>query len=100
MCAAEYINQAFNGQRGFQDGDNCATCGDEKAKKCCTVNYCNQVCQKYHRFVHKKHCQKQKGRLQLSNLKWSKKIKILFVLLSKDCPCFILSRNLKREPRL
>ena len=67
MCAAEYINQAFNGQRGFQDGDNCLTCGDEKAKKCCNIGqYCNQVCQKYHRFVHKAHCQKQKGIFQSS----------------------------------
>ena len=93
MSAAEYINQAFNGQRGFQDGDNCSTCGDEKAKKCSackTVQYCNQVCQKYHRFVHKKHCQKQKGILQLSNLKWSRKIKIVFVLLSRN-----LKRGLK-----
>ena len=64
MTAAEYINQAFNGQRGFQDGDNCACCGDEKAKKCSAckvVCYCSQVCQKYHRFVHKKFCQKLKG---------------------------------------
>merc|ERR1719203_2709192 len=65
MCAAEYINQAFNGQRGFQDGDNCLTCGDEKAKKCCNIGqYCNQVCQKYHRFVHKKYCQKQKEKTE------------------------------------
>lgn len=62
MTAAEYINQAFNGQRGFRDGDNCDTCGDEKAEKKCSackkVQYCNQSCQKLHWFVHKKHCSK------------------------------------------
>jgi len=69
MTAAEYINQAFNGQRGFQDGDNCACCGDEKAKKCSAckvVCYCSQVCQKYHRFVHKKFCQKLKEKMESS----------------------------------
>ena len=60
MSAAEYINQAFNGQRGFKDAENCTTCGEEKAEKKCskckTVQYCDQACQKYHWFVHKKHC--------------------------------------------
>lgn len=65
MSAAEYINQAFNGQRGFQDDENCDTCGDEKAQKKCStcksVQYCNQTCQKYHWFVHKKQCARLKG---------------------------------------
>ena len=29
--AAEYINQAFNGQRGFRDVPDCDSCGDENA---------------------------------------------------------------------
>ncbi len=36
MTAAEYINQSFNGITGFRDGDGCATCGEEKAKKTCS----------------------------------------------------------------
>ncbi len=60
LSAAEYINQAFNGQRGFRDNDNCSTCGDEDAQKKCSackrVQYCDQTCQKFHWFVHKKYC--------------------------------------------
>ena len=65
MTASEYINQAFNGQKGFQDGENCETCGNEKAEKKCSqckaIQYCDQSCQKYHWFVHKKYCAKLKG---------------------------------------
>jgi len=60
QTAAEYINGAFNGQKGFKDFENCDTCGEEKAmKKCATcksVDYCNQTCQKFHWFMHKKFC--------------------------------------------
>jgi len=63
VTAAEYINQAFNGQKGFQD-ENCETCGNEKAEKKCAkckaVQYCDRDCQKYHWFVHKKYCAKIK----------------------------------------
>ena len=41
--AAEYINQAFNGQRGFKDFENCDTCGlegSESSKKCSKCKYC------------------------------------------------------------
>ena len=66
MTAAEYINQAFNGQKGFQDFENCETCGNEKAEKKCSqckaISYCDQACQKYHWFVHKKYCAKIKGK--------------------------------------
>ena len=34
--AAEYINQAFNGQKGFKDFENCETCGSEKAEAKCS----------------------------------------------------------------
>merc|ERR1712110_1353509 len=34
--AAEYINQAFNGQKGFKDFENCNTCGSEKAESVCS----------------------------------------------------------------
>ncbi len=64
MTAAEFINQAFNGQKGFKDDEDCSTCGNEKAQKKCSncksVQYCNQSCQKYHWFVHKKLCAKIK----------------------------------------
>ena len=41
VTAAEYINQAFNGQKGFQD-ENCETCGNEKAeKKMCKMQSCS-----------------------------------------------------------
>merc|ERR1712133_261357 len=60
QTAAEYINGAFNGQRGFKDFENCDTCGQEGAAKKCSsrksADYCDQTCQKYHWFVHKKHC--------------------------------------------
>merc|ERR1719305_1567946 len=50
VTAAEYINQAFNGQRGFKDHENCDTCGQEGAEKKCSsckgADYCNQTCQK------------------------------------------------------
>lgn len=64
QTAAEYINGAFNGQKGFKDHENCDTCGEEGAAKKCSscksVDYCDQACQKYHWFVHKKHCAKLK----------------------------------------
>lgn len=64
MTAAEYINGSFNGQRGFKDFENCETCGNEEAPKKCSncksVQYCNQTCQKYHWFTHKKLCPKLK----------------------------------------
>ena len=47
QTAAEYINGAFNGQRGFKDCENCDTCGQEGAEKKCSnckgADYCNQV---------------------------------------------------------
>lgn len=52
----------INGQRGFQDDDCCATCGQEKVTNKCSicksVKYCNRDCQKMHWFVHKKVCDK------------------------------------------
>ena len=36
VSAAEYINQAFNGQKGFRDHENCDTCGNENAEKKCS----------------------------------------------------------------
>ncbi len=36
MTAADYINQAFNGQKGFRDHENCETCGNENAEKKCS----------------------------------------------------------------
>jgi hypothetical protein len=33
--ASDYINQAFNGHKGFKDFPNCDSCGDEEAKKKC-----------------------------------------------------------------
>lgn len=64
VMASEYINQAFNGQKGFKDHENCDTCGEEKAEKKCSecksADYCDQVCQKYHWFVHKTHCERLK----------------------------------------
>jgi len=64
QSAAEYINGAFNGQKGFKDHENCDTCGQEGASKKCSscksADYCDQVCQKYHWFVHKKHCERLK----------------------------------------
>jgi len=60
QTAAEYINGSFNGQKGFKDFENCDTCGEEAAPKKCSncksADYCDQVCQKYHWSVHKKHC--------------------------------------------
>ena len=38
--AAEYINQAFNGQKGFKDFENCDTCGSEKAELKCSKCKC------------------------------------------------------------
>ena len=35
VTAAEYINQAFNGQKGFRDG-NCEACCDDNATKKCS----------------------------------------------------------------
>ena len=47
QTASEYINGAFNGQRGFKDHENCDTCGQEGAKKKCSscksADYCDQV---------------------------------------------------------
>ena len=39
--AAEYINQAFNGQNGFKDFENCDTCGEEKAESKCSKCKCH-----------------------------------------------------------
>jgi hypothetical protein len=65
MTAADFINSAFNGQRGFKDTENCDTCGNENAKKKCSscksVQYCDQNCQKFHWFAHKKLCPQFKG---------------------------------------
>ena len=60
LTTADFINQAFNGQKGFNDDDSCDACGNEKTKKKCSKckskNYCDQNCQKLHWFVHKKFC--------------------------------------------
>lgn len=68
QTASEYINGAFNGQRGFKDHENCDTCGQEGAKKKCSscksADYCDQACQKYHWFVHKKHCARLKAQFE------------------------------------
>lgn len=62
--AAEFINASFNGQKGFRDGVNCDTCGEPGAEKKCSgcqeAQYCDQACQRFHWFVHKKHCSKLK----------------------------------------
>merc|ERR1712061_64037 len=64
VTAAEDINQAFNGQKGFREG-NCEACRDDDAKKKCSscksAQYCSQECQKLHWFVHKKHCERLKA---------------------------------------
>jgi len=68
QTAAEYINGAFNGQRGFKDFENCDVCGQEgaakKCSKCKSADYCDQTCQKYHWFVHKKYCPKLKEEME------------------------------------
>jgi len=68
QTAAEYINGAFNGQKGFKDHENCDVCGEEaaekKCSKCKSADYCDQVCQKYHWFVHKKYCEKLKTKME------------------------------------
>jgi len=65
LTGAEYLNQAFNGQRGFKDFENCDACGNERAEKKCSkcksVQYCDQTCQKLHWFTHKKVCEKLKA---------------------------------------
>ena len=47
QTAAEYINGAFNGQKGFKDHENCDVCGEEaaekKCSKCKSADYCDQV---------------------------------------------------------
>merc|ERR1712080_379981 len=69
--AVECINQTFNGNKGFNDQENCCTCVAEEApKKCSTcksVQYCDQVCQRYHWFNHKKFCSKMKEKYEKSN---------------------------------
>lgn len=69
QTASEYINGAFNGQRGFKDKENCDTCGQEGAEKKCSsckgADYCNQTCQKFHWFVHKKYCAKKKKEMEV-----------------------------------
>ena len=40
VTAAEYINQSFNGQRGFKDSEECDTCGTEKALSKCSNCRC------------------------------------------------------------
>jgi len=58
------IRSVVNGQKGFQDNDPCAACGEERGvKKCSRCHfdaYCDQECQRAHWFVHKKYC-KQKA---------------------------------------
>lgn len=62
QLALNLLSSCINGQRGFQDDDSCATCGQEKVpSKCSTcksVQYCNKDCQKMHWFIHKKQCDK------------------------------------------
>ena len=47
QTASEYINGAFNGQRGFKDHETCDSCGQEGAQKKCSTcksaDYCDQV---------------------------------------------------------
>jgi len=77
QTAAEYINGAFNGQKGFKDHENCDTCGEERAEKKCSecksADYCDQVCQKYHWFLHKKHCERLKAE-QIRREEYNKKV--------------------------
>nr|SVE73559.1 EOG090X06BA [Daphnia atkinsoni] len=60
--ALNLISSCINGQRGFQDDDSCATCGQEKVTSKCSlcksVQYCNRDCQKLHWSIHKKECDK------------------------------------------
>jgi len=67
LTAVQFVNQAFNGQRGFRDPE-CSTCGVEKAEKKCSkckaVQYCDQACQKIHWFTHKKVCESLKAKYQ------------------------------------
>lgn len=60
--ALSLLTSCINGQRGFQDDDSCATCGQEKVPSKCSicksVQYCNRDCQKIHWFIHKKECDK------------------------------------------
>nr|CAG4650976.1 EOG090X06BA [Simocephalus serrulatus]SVE94240.1 EOG090X06BA [Simocephalus serrulatus] len=62
QLALSLLSSCINGQRGFQDDDACATCGQEKVPSKCSicksVQYCNRDCQKIHWFIHKKECDK------------------------------------------
>nr|SVE74185.1 EOG090X06BA [Daphnia barbata] len=68
--ALNLLTSCINGQRGFQDDDSCATCGQEKVTSKCSVcksvQYCNRDCQKLHWSIHKKECDKMAK--QLKNL--------------------------------
>nr|CAG4643208.1 EOG090X06BA [Ilyocryptus agilis] len=58
--AITLLTSCVNGQRGFQDDDACAACGQEKvASKCAgcrSVQYCDRDCQKLHWSFHKTEC--------------------------------------------
>lgn len=62
QLALTLLSSCINGQRGFQDDDSCATCGQEKVPSKCaickSIQYCNKDCQKMHWFIHKKQCDK------------------------------------------
>ena len=60
--ALSFLSSSINGQRGFQDDNACATCGEEKVphkcSSCKSVQYCDRDCQKIHWSIHKKECDK------------------------------------------
>jgi len=69
--ALNMLSSSINGQRGFQDDNTCAACGEEKVphkcSSCKSVQYCDRDCQKIHWSVHKKECDKLSK--QMNNLK-------------------------------
>nr|CAG4641696.1 EOG090X06BA [Eurycercus lamellatus] len=71
--ALSLLSSCINGQRGFQDDDSCATCGQEKVphkcSNCKTVQYCNRECQKMHWPFHKKECDQLAKKLKKLDVK-------------------------------
>lgn len=72
--AISLLGSCINGQRGFQDDNSCAACGQEKVSSKCSgcksVQYCGRDCQKIHWPYHKKECDKlAKLRLQQEDAK-------------------------------
>lgn len=59
----DILHGVINGQKGFDDGITCSTCGlDNKevkrCSKCKSVQYCDKTCQRLHWSNHKKFCDK------------------------------------------